>query len=308
MTNDYKLMDREELMEEVRKRDTISIKGQPGIPRLIELLEEDDGKAEDFVPAPPPFVSKDNALGMDDLADQFDESGIGMDQFRERAKNPFTGYPVRLVKARFYPRNPIMDRMSKEDLIQFCIRNLLFHKDWVVQRGFDVKGKDQHEMILNVDVPNGWDADKIREYIDRRQTHTFPSHHLVFTRHRPTKPGVPHAIALKSWFTKRPAMIWFNLAWPLPTPENPYEQGEPMRCQLVDDDSVRAQLFFVRQRVTGKVISRKIGQDSKSDSYFLLKDDQARSAPLLERIFRAGTRGSATMKDWEKTGGLPELQ
>ncbi len=302
---DYSQMEREELMGEVRKRPSLSIKGQPGKDRLVELLAADDER--DMVG---PVIQEDDTLDMDELSEDFSESSPGMDQFREAARNPFTGYPIKLIKARYYPRDPLIDRMSKEDLTQFCIRNEFLHRSWVVRRGFDKQDKDQHERILGIEM-DGWDADRLRQYVDQRQTHTFPSHHLVFTRIKPPKPGVPHIIAMKSWFTKRHRSIWFDLQWPMPTPENPYQKGDPMRCAVVDDDSLRAQLFYTRQHITGKIISRKIGNDSKIDSYFLLRkpqDDQARSAPLLHRIFEQGTRGSKLLQDWEKDGGLPDLQ
>lgn len=222
------------------------------------------------------------------------------------ARNPFSDYPVRLIEARYYTRDPRLDEMKKGELLDYCIRNEYFSREWVVDRGVKPMDKDQHVRVLQ--IKTDWDADQIRAFIDSKETHTFPSHHLVFCNIPGPKPGVPYGIALKSWITKRFRRVWFDLQWELPTPENPYREGEPNKCAIVDDDSIRAQLFFTREVKTGKVIPRRIGNGRDSMYMFsLLGGDAARSLEILRNIYTRGTRGSADLQLWEREGGLPSL-
>lgn len=252
-------------------------------------------------PGRPP-KKKSPYLSIADISDQFDPNSSNA-AIRRQRRDPFADYPVKLLELRYYPRDKRLDDMGKDDLLEYCTKNSYLSKDWQVIRITPQVGKDQHERIS--EIRTDWDEERIRQFIDRKETHVIPSHFLVFTTFPPTKPKVPHAIALKSWITKRFRTIWFDLAWPLPSPDDPYLEGEPYKCAIVDDDSVRAQMFFVRQVKTGKVIPRQNGQNS---AYFLLKDDAKESLPILERIYTNATRGSADLRLWEKEeGSLPSV-
>lgn len=248
----------------------------------------------------PRKIALSEGVSMLDLSDEFDPDAG--DSAERSAFNPFGNYPIRLITARYYPRNSLLDSMDETALLEYCIRNEYFHKDWHIVRGIQKDSKDQHDRILS--IKTDWKREQILAYIDKRETHTFPSHHLVFTNVAPKKAGLPHAISLKSWMTRRFRMIWFDLPWPMATAENP-EPGKPNQCAVVDDDSVRAQLLYTRQPRTGKVIRRK---DGNKASYFLLKRDQEVSLPILRKIFENGTKGSADLQRWAKEeGGLPEV-
>jgi len=241
-------------------------------------------------------------LSIADIAGQVDPSA-SMAGIERQARNPFANYPVRLVEARYFPRDKALDDMSKEELLQYCIRNELFADEWRITRGIFPKSKDQHEKIL--EIKTDWEEGKIVSFIDARQTHTFPAHHLVFTNIVSPKPGLAHMQPVKSWITNRYRMIHFHMPWPLPTPEKPYAKGKPNQCAIIDDDSIRAQLFFVREVRTGKVIPNKDGNRAK---YFLLKDEAEKSLAILRRIYDNGTKGSPDLRLWKKEEGeLPEV-
>lgn len=250
------------------------------------------------------FVLEDNTSGVisiDDVADQYDPN-TSM-RIEQSTRNPFAGYPSRIIEARFYPRNPILDNMTRDDLLQYCVRNELFHKEWIIQKGIPPNAKDQHEKVLSIRTE--WKKEKILSFIDRKQTHRFPSHYLVFCNLPPTKPGLARSIPVKSWITRRFRSVWFDMSWPLPTPEDPYRKGEPNKCAIVDDDSMRAQLFFIREPKSGKVVQRQLADGIPA--FHLLTNDAAQSLPILRRIFVNGTKGSPDLQAWEKEFGLPEM-
>jgi len=254
-------------------------------------------KIDDMVETKAPGV-----LSIDDVADQYDPNTTV--QMERAAQNPFAGYPIKIIEARYYPRDPQLDAMSLNDLLQYCTRNELFHREWIVQRGLLPNSKDQHERVIG--IKTDWKKEKILQYIDRRQTHRFPSHHLVFCNLPPTKPGLPRIFPVKSWITRRFRSVWFDLAWPLPTPEDPYRIGDPFKCAIVDDDSMRAQMFFMREPRTGKVVMRTMTKGVPT--YHLLAGDGPISLPILRRIFTNGTKGSADLQLWGKEfGGIPDL-
>jgi len=266
--------------------------GRPPTLRPPEAQEEGN-----FVP-----IASSGTITVDDISDQFDPTAsVNLEQ---QSRNPFADYPQKLIEGRFYPRDHRLDEMKKSDLLQYCIRNEYFAKEWTIRKGIPPNTKDQHEKILGVET--SWDDTRIRSFIDRKETHVFPSHHLVFCNLPPTKPGVPRIFSYKSWLTKRFRAVWFDLPWPMPTVEEPYRMGDPLKCAIVDDDSIRAQMFFMRQVKTGKVIMRMA---SKGFPVFgLLRDDGTRSLPILRRIYTNATRGSADLRMWEREEkGLPEL-
>ena len=243
---------------------------------------------------------KSSVLSIDDISDQFDPGATV--RLEQESRNPFADYPVKLIEARYYPRNQLLDQMSKDDLLKYCISNEFLAKEWLIKRGIPKDSKDQHEKILGIET--SWQADKVRGFIDSKETHTFPSHHLVFCNLPPTKPGVPRMLPFKSWITRRFRMIWFDLQWPMPTREDPYRVGKHNQCAIVDDDSIRAQMFFERQVKTGAVIPKMNG---KLPMFSLLRDDATKSLPILRRIFANGTKGSADLRLWEREEGkLPE--
>lgn len=247
----------------------------------------------------PRKVNLSEGVSMLDLTDEFDPEGV--DSGDRAAFNPFSNYPIRLITARYYPRNSLLDTMDEIALLDYCIKNEYFNREWNIVRGIDKDSRDQHEKVLR--IKTDWKREQILQYIERRETHTFPSHYLVFTNMIPKKAGLPYAISLKSWITRRFRMIWFDLPWPLPTVDSP-EKGKPNQCAVVDDDSIRAQLLYTRQVRTGKVIRRK---DGNKASFFLLKRDQETSLPILRKIYENGTKGSSDLQRWAREeGGLPE--
>lgn len=303
-TDSYDEMEREELIEEARSRH-LTFRGQPGEDKLREILREDDNK--EATESGPEVVETpfDNTLSVDDIVNQYDPS-VDMKGIGEKGRHPFAGYPVKLIKARYYPKNPAIDLMKKDELVQYCIKNEFFHKDWRITRQIVATDLDKHPKVTKVEMPNEWDADRIRRYIDSKETHTFPSHWIVFTNIAPRKKEVPHSLSIKSWITKRFRVVRFNLPWPLPTPQRPYDAGQPNKCTIVDDDSIRAQLFFKRQVKTGKVIPNMLG-DTTTPAYFLLTGDYQQSSIILRNIFENGTRKSAALRQWEREGGIPEI-
>jgi hypothetical protein len=265
----------------------------------------------------PKKADPSNVISMKDADADFDPS-VDIGRVGSRAANPFApeNYDIKLLKVRYFPRNPDLDIMKKTELLEYCIKNELFADGWKVIHSEASKDAMFKYPVTSINITKAketWSLEKIREFIDITETHFVPAHWLVFTNLPPTKrwespkqPGVAHTIALKSWITKRHQNIWFEMAWPLPTPENPYTQGKPQKCAIVDDDSIRAQLLYIRQPRTGAVVPREVNGIS---SYFLLSKEMDKSSNILRNIFTRGTKGSKDLQKWgkEMKGGIPNL-
>lgn len=254
-------------------------------------------------PTLPPLlpIEEPGVLSIADLEDQFKEGGDK--QAAKKTKDPFFGYKQTLVSARRYPKNPQLNQMSRDDLLRYCINNVIFKKGWVLDRG---KTPDTHEMIVVKAIKTDDSREEILKYIDKRESITFPAHWLVFTTLTNQNPGLPHSLGLKSWYTNRFESVAFEMQWPLPTPSDPFRVAEKKNiCTLVSDDSVRAQLLFMNKPVTGEVIRR---QNGSNDAYYLLRLAND-SIPILEKLYYNGTKGAndyADLRLWEKeSGGLP---
>jgi len=250
-----------------------------------------------------PKVSDGGVLSIDDLIEQYDPDG---DKASERkARDPFADYEQSLVMARKYPKNPQLDQMDKAELLNYCIEANIFKKGWVVRRG---KTPETFDRTIVKEVKTDDSKEQILAYIDKRETVKFPAHWLVFTNLSNRNPALPWSRGVKSWYTNRFESCAFEMQWPLPTPLDPYRKAEKLNaCAIIQDDSVRAQLFFMIQPAKGKVIRRMNGD---KNAFVLLKTEE-KSIAILERIFTAGTKGAAEYKDlrlWEKHfKGLPEI-
>jgi len=264
------------------------------------MTEEDKGTQTVKVAEP---KTRRDVVSIDEITDNVDFNAGTLER---QGRNPFAGYPIRLIEARYYPRDPLLDQLSRDELIQYCIRNEFFSRQWIVKKGIDPTSEDKHKKVMN--IKTDWKKEEILRFIDSKQTHTFPSHHLVFIKVPSPKQGVPYMYPAKSWYSKRFERIWFDLQWPMPTPEDPMREGMPNQCAIVSDDSIRAQMFFRRQVKTGKVIRRKVGEGNGSINMFALWErDQARSLEILRDIFLRGTKGSADLQAWKREGDLPSL-
>lgn len=221
----------------------------------------------------------------------------------KEAKSPFADYPQLLLEVFLRPPNPGLERWDKADLLMWCMKNDIYHRDWTLKRDV-VSKRDEHLMVKG--ITTDWSADKIRQWIFGRLTRRVPSHWVVFNLSGDTKPGLAHSRGVKSWITKRFMDCTFDLQWPLSTPRDPYVIGRENQCCVVDDDTVRAQLFYVRKAVTGEVIRRCIDPPkNRQPMYGLFKRD-APALVILERIYRNGTKGSGALRQWAKeAGSLP---
>lgn len=224
-------------------------------------------------------------------------------RMEQQAKSPFAGYDQLDLEVYERPLDPLIERWDKADLLQYCMRNDITHKEWTVKRDLASK-RDEH--LITKEIKTTWSADEIRTWLFRKLLKRIPSHWIVFNLAGDTKPGVPHSRSIVSPVTKRFHGCEFDVSWPMATPKDPYYQGTPNRCCVVDDDYVRAALMYINKPVTGEVIRRCIDPPKNRQPWYGLFKRDAPALLILEKIYRERTRPNAALRQWEREqGGLP---
>lgn len=207
----------------------------------------------------------DKFLSFGDLAGE--DEALDLDALQRTQNHPFAGYPVRMVRQRIYPINPIIEHLDTAGLAEYCRLHDIIHPT----KMFMEKGKDpENQNLIKTRITKvAMKPEEIRKWIEEKETHTFPSYSIVFCEYR-RKKSVPHSRAVMSYVNNRFYDVVFDKRWLLP--DGKYRRGW---FAIVEDHTVRAQLLFrFHPKKRGKLVIDK--------RYSFLKGDNQQLQPLKE--------------------------
>lgn len=243
----------------------------------------------------------DRFLTFDSLNGEQD-ADLDLEQLAAKQNHPFANYPVRTIRQRIYPRNPILDSLDTAGLIEYCRVHEMFHPQKMIVEIQAEKNNPQvkHKKIVKCTL----DKPALLKFIDEKETWTFPSYAVVFCEYRKKK-GVPHSRAIRSFVDNRFYDVVFDKRWV-------FKDGKVRRgfFAIVEDHTVRCQLLFrYHPKKRGKLVVDK--------RYSFLKGDIEQLNPLKEvflicqksrkAIVEAGIASSGDQAEKELMGNEAEV-
>ena len=207
----------------------------------------------------------DKFLSFDELAGE--EDSLDLDHLARQQNHPFANYPVRLIKQRIYPANPILEHLSAVGLAEYClVRNITHPTKMTIETFPDPANKNVMKRKVSKCTMK---AEDIRAWIEEKETLTFPSYAIVFCEYR-RKRSVPHSRLVKSYVDNRNYDVVFDKRWKLPNGQ--HRKGY---FAIVEDHTVRSQLLYhFHPKKRGKLVIDK--------RYSFLKKDNQQLQPLKD--------------------------
>ena len=235
--------------------------------------ESTDGKkdpideAQKNAPVPDPVQAKmDRFLTFDDLDDEEDE--LDLSELLTKRSHPFANYNSRIIRQRIVPKDPALDHMDVEDLLEYCRVRKMFHpRKMVVRTKKDPDNK--YAKITSIEKNLFKKKQDIRDWIEENETITFPTVAVVFCRHRKKK-TVPYSRVVKSYVDNAFHDTVWDHEWWLPNGKK-----RPGWFAIVQDHTVRAQLIF-------RFDPKRRGRLVIDKRFTFLKDDNRQLEPLRE--------------------------